>query len=224
MVRFPRAATWPAAVLAALLHGAAVGAEPPAGTDYYPLADGARWEFASRYEVRSQPDAPARTGRRVDAISGSEEVAGHTYLRFSSTLEGIGDSPVTGRSLLRAAPDGIYARTDATAPETLVLPLPPSVGRSWTWQDGWGSWTGKIERQLAVETPAGRFDDCIEVTVELATGAAGARGGVHRRWDYCRGVGAVRQVTTTEMPGPAAPIVAVTEEELTRSEPAAASR
>lgn len=216
--------TWQAAVLAALLVAAPGAAEPSSDGDYYPLGEGARWEYESIYEMRGLPDVPAMTGRRVERIEGSEEHAGQTYLRFVSTLEGLSDQPVSGRSLLRVGDEGILVRADPNAPEALVLPLPATIGRTWSWKDAWGTWQGKIERALEVETPAGHFDDCIEVTVSLEVASAQARGRVHRLWNYCRGVGPVRQVTTAESPGPNGPIAGVTEEKLTRAEPPDSSR
>ncbi|MDH3685052.1 MAG: hypothetical protein OEP95_02445 [Myxococcales bacterium] len=206
------------AVLALLAICAACGGEALADADeYYPAAEGTRWEYSAHYTTPDHPEIPTRTGRRIDRIDGQEGHDGRTYLRFSSTLEGIGNEPVTGESLLRADSNGIHFRIDATSTESLGLPLPPVVGHTWSWQDSWGEWRGSVLRELPIDTTAGRFERCVEVSVEQVTSGSASRGQMKQLTTYCRGVGPVRRVTTTSTPGPQGPVRGQTEETLTRT-------
>ena len=213
-----------ALVSAALLTAAPGLGQTDAAGSYYPLGPGTVWVYEARYEVSGPPELPVRTGSRTERIDGTVEHDGETLYRFRSTLEGLGAPPVTGESLLRAAPDGIHARTEPTARETLLLPLPPTAGRTWTWSDEWGRWEAHVSRAAAAETPAGRFDDCVDVTLEVATAPGQAHRGLRRVSTYCRGVGLVRQLSTTQSPGPTGPLVSTTDEHLTRYEPGDGAR
>jgi len=193
---------------------AACGGEALAESDgYYPTAAGTLWEYSAHYATPDHPEIPARTGRRVDQIDGQEEHDGRTYRRFSSTLEGIGTEPVTGRSLVRADSSGIYFLTEPTVDESLGLPLPPVVGHTWSW----GEWQGRVLRELPIETAAGRFESCVEVSIGQTSSSSASRGRMEQVTTYCRGVGPVKRVTTTESPGPHGPVRGVTEETLTRT-------
>jgi hypothetical protein len=203
---------------AAVLLGSPACTDEKSGARYYPLREGARWEFEAHYEQEGAPVASERDGRRIEIVEGSEERSGRQYLVLASTLEGIGTEPVTGRALVRVDPDGVYIRGEAADDETLLLPSPLVVGQTWSWQDSWGHWEGTALRELSVETPAGRFERCVEVSLVLASVGAVARGGVRRVLDYCRGVGPVRQVWTTQVESPAGPLVGVTTELLTSAE------
>ncbi|MGI9431851.1 MAG: hypothetical protein ACR2PQ_06545 [Myxococcota bacterium] len=203
---------------ALLALSTAFGSGAAAGEDtYYPTAEGTLWEYSARYSTPDHLGIPPRSGRRIERLEGREEHDGKTYLRFSSTLEGIGTEPVTGRSLLRVAEGGVYFRTDASAEDTLGLPLPPLVGHTWSSSNDWGEWRGTVTRELAIETPAGRFESCVEVSTELVEPSTASRGRLSQQTTYCRGVGPVQRVMTTESEGPAGPIRGVTEETLTRT-------
>lgn len=184
---------------------------------YYPTAEGILWEYQALYATPDHPEIPSRAGRRIDQLHTREEHEGRTYLRFTSTLEGIGNEPVTGESLLRTDPNGIHFRIEATSAESLGLPLPPVVGHTWSWQDSWGKWQGSVLRELPIDTPAGRFERCVEVSVEQVTSGNASRGQMRQLTTYCRGVGPVRRVTTTSTPGPQGPVRSLTEETLTRT-------
>ncbi|MDE2292167.1 MAG: hypothetical protein KGL53_08800 [Elusimicrobia bacterium] len=140
--------------------------------DYFPLAAGMFWEYES-----TTPERRRRV--RVEVLS-VEESGGTTRAAGRSR---VGDGPWLEFSVVRDA--------DSVRIEGVVeLPLPPVVGASWNA----GGDALRVESDRAeARTPAGRFKDCLRVTVLIAGGDAG----VGERL-YAPGVGLVREALSDE--------------------------
>lgn len=154
--------------------------------DYFPLAAGARWEYAGRiFSPNGQFDAP--TSIRID---GETIIRGKRYLKYviESDLSAVTKSPRRSEEVryYRASQDGIYflLSKDTEGNELLEMPLPIPTGISWL------SGTSEVWAEHAGTIMAGRneYTECLKVTYKGVSGV--------RRTEYylAPGVGIVRAV------------------------------
>ena len=198
-------------LLLALAFASPVRAEPE-GADFFPLAEGTVWTFDTRYE-QSGPYEVKRTGTLVERVEGIEEIGGRRYTRVAWTVTGIGTEDVRDARRVRIDDEGAWYVYEGR--EHLGLPFPPEIGRTWAAKEPAPGWTYRVERAPdVVETPAGRFEHCIEIVQALGDGRT------EGRETRCPGVGRVRLVTTARVPTPAGELVGVTDNVLTQREPA----
>src|SRR5205085_10509654 len=94
------------------------------GQNYFPLADGAKWEYTGRYSSADGRQFAVRGEIRVD---GETLIHGQRYFKYVITtdLSSVLGTPKTQEDVryYRAAPDGIYFLTgrNTDAPERLEL-------------------------------------------------------------------------------------------------------
>lgn len=140
--------------------------------DFFPLKTGLFWTYESltsqgrrllRVEIVS-----ALTTRGVTRASGRSRVDTNPWLGFIVVAEA---------GAVRV--DGL-----------LELPVPPAVGAAW---EAGGDALRIAAADAVVDTPAGRFENCLRVVVLIAGGDAGSG----ERF-YAPGLGLVREVLSDE--------------------------
>jgi hypothetical protein len=161
------------------------------GRDYFPLSDGARWEYTGQFHSSRGETYGTRLTARVD---GEILINGKRYFKFVSTGDYYGASPPLKRvedvRYYRFAADGIYIRptADPTKPDLLELPLPIPGDLKWL------SGTTEVQAEHAGTLQIGgrRYKDCLKVTFKLADG-------VHTTTNYyAPGIGIVKMVYMNE--------------------------
>jgi len=165
-------------LLAALLTAAlgcggaqhpATPAGPVTAQALYPLELGRAWSF----------DAVARDGTSVLVVS-----------RVVSAVGGVSEVATGEESLFyEVRPDGIYRK----AREAYLLRDPIALGASWP--AGGGQTATVRQVGLAVDTPTGRYDRCVEIE------EAGAPSGLRVLTVYCPEVGPARVEASMEVRG-----------------------
>lgn len=162
------------------------------GRDYFPLADGSRWEYAARVSLADGKEFSARATALVD---GQTLIGGKRYFKFvlASDFSGMpGGRRIEEVRYYRYGDDGLYVRRgdNPDEAERLELPQPVSAGVKWL--------SGTVE---AIAEPAGtisaggrEYRDCLKVTYRETGGRRSTE------YYYARGVGIVKvvYVNTTE--------------------------
>ncbi len=139
------------------------------GENYFPLRDGARWEYTGRFSTADGRQYPARATARVD---GTTLIHGNRYFKyvFSSDLSNVPGAPQSPTDVryYRVASDGIYIINgqNPTNPELLEMPLPIPLGTKWL--------SGRTEVQAeaagTVEVGGRSYRDCLKLTFKQADG------------------------------------------------------
>lgn len=171
---------------------------PPAcarvgGNDYFPLADGSKWEYAGHFSSTSGREFSIRATARVD---GETLIEGKKYFKFVVTSDFSG-VPDIGRKLeevryYRYGEDGLYFRrgNEPDKEDRLELPLPVSAGVKWLN----GTTEVQAERAGIVQAAGREYRECLKVTIKGPDGARSVEN------YYAPGVGVVKTVyvNTTE--------------------------
>lgn len=135
------------------------------GKDYFPLAVGARWEYAGRFNA---PD-----GRRFD-VPASIRVEGETIIRGRRYLKCVVESDFSAMAgaprrtaevrYYRRADNGLYylRGQDTDGAERLDMPLPIPVGVAWLS----GPAEAKAERAGTVRAGGREYRDCLKITYQ----------------------------------------------------------
>src|SRR5215208_1488375 len=155
------------------------------GKNYFPLKDGAKWQYGGRFSSTSGTGFSVRATTRVD---GETLINGKRYFKFV-TVSDFSSVPGIGRRVedvryYHLAEDGIYFRpgNDADKPDLLEMPLPIPVGVKWL------SGTTEVQAEHAGTLQVGGRDyrDCLKITFRLKDGS--------RRTEnyYVPGVGIVK--------------------------------
>jgi hypothetical protein len=139
------------------------------GKNYFPLADGAKWEYVGRSGSATGKQLSVRASARVD---GETLINGKRYFKyilvsdFSSILE-IGKAVESVR-YYRVAEDGIYVRPgiDPDKPDLLEMPLPIPIGTKWLT----GSTEVQAERVGTVKVGDREYKDCLKLTLRHSDG------------------------------------------------------
>lgn len=139
------------------------------GKNYFPIADGAKWEYTGRFSSASGKEFNIRATARVD---GETLINGRRYFKFMTAS----DLPteVGVRSLTedvryyRLAEDGIYFRLSNTTdkPDLLEIPLPIPVGVKWLS----GTTEAQAERAGTIRVRGRNYTDCLKITFKVAGG------------------------------------------------------
>ena len=138
------------------------------GKNYFPLDDGAKWEYMGHITSDNKAQINFHATAR---IAGETLINGKRYFKFVTTV----DSPNTaiGKSLeavryYRVADDGIYVRpgNDPDKPDLLELPLPIPIGTNWLS----GATEVKAERAGTISVGDHEYKDCLKITFKLADG------------------------------------------------------
>ena len=137
------------------------------GEDYFPMSDGARWEYSVKTINMNKASDPGMKGTMVMHIDGEKTINGKRYYKVavSSTV------PVIGQPLYyyRKAKDGIYVGWEEKGkPEQLEIPFPPTVGKTWSRESTMYDKTTHEElRIMGNETLFvldKKYEDCIKVS------------------------------------------------------------
>jgi len=104
------------------------------GKNYFPLKDGAKWEYIGRFPSASGQQVSVRATTRVD---GETLINGKLYYKFAITSDFSGAPEVSKSNedvrYYHIADDGIYVRpgVDPDKPDLLEMPLPIPIGTKW---------------------------------------------------------------------------------------------
>lgn len=139
------------------------------GKIYFPLADGARWEYIGRTTSDNKLQITFHATAR---IVGETLINGRRYFKYVTTVDSPNAASI-GKSLeavryYRVADDGIYVRprTDPNKPDLLELPLPIPIGTNWLS----GATEVKAENAGTISVGGREYKDCLKITFKLADG------------------------------------------------------
>lgn len=161
--------------------------------DYFPLADGAKWEYTGRFSSASGREFSVRATARVD---GETLIEGNKYFKLVVTTD-LSGVPDVGRRLeevryYRYAEGGLYFRpgTDPDSKDRLELPSTVSAGVKWLS----GTTEVRAESVGTVQAEGRQYKNCLKVIIK---GVGSARSVENY---YAPGVGVVKTVyvNTTE--------------------------
>jgi hypothetical protein len=141
----------------------------PEGAEYFWASTGSRRTYDVKMLI---PLAGVVEGTMIEREDGTASIDGSTYHKTVTTFDGIpGAKPEV--SYVRLAADGIYSRksTDPKAPESLEIPLPPEVGRKWTFVQDDLTMEMEISAVEDFDTAEKTYKRCIKVT------GSGTKGG-----------------------------------------------
>lgn len=137
--------------------------------DYFPLLNGAKWEYAGRFSSARGKQFSIRATSRIE---GETIISGKRYFKFvtSSDYSGV---PGVGRQVedvryYRVAEDGIYVRlgSDSDKPELREIPMPIPIDVKWLS----GATEVRAERVGTVKVNGHEYSDCLKVTYKMADG------------------------------------------------------
>ena len=176
-----------------LLLAAAPACARTVGKDYFPLPNGAKWEYVGRFSSASGRKFSIRATARVD---GEMLIEGKKYFKFVVTSDFTGVPEISRRleevRYYRYGEDGLYFRrgNDPDQVDRLELPLPVSAGAKWLS----GAIEVQAERAGTVRAGGREYRDCLKVIYREANGARSTEN------YYAPGVGVVKTVyvNTTE--------------------------
>lgn len=133
------------------------------GKPYFPLADGAKWEYIGRFLPSTGGQYPARATIHIE---GTTLIRGQRYYKYvtSGDFSGTPNAPAKLEQVryYRAETNGIYflPSNDVDGAERLAMPLPTSSGARWL--------TGAVEvtaeRLDTIEVSGHKYDDCLKLT------------------------------------------------------------
>ena len=165
------------------------------GKDYFPLANGAKWEYEGRF---SSADGKGFSVRATVRVDGETLINGKRYFKLvTSSNADTSAPPEAGKRLegvryYRIADDGIYFRpgdNDPEKPDTLELPMPVPLGVRWLS----GTNEARAERVGTVSAGGREYRDCLKVSFNLS-------GGTSSENYYAPGVGIVKAVYVNATP------------------------
>lgn len=137
--------------------------------NYFPIADGAKWEYVGNFSSASGKQFRVRMTSRVE---GETLINGKRYFKFVTTSDFSG-VPEAGRKVedvryYRAAEDGIYIRpsSDPNKPELLEMPTPIPVDVKWLS----GATEVQAEHVGTIKVNGHEYIDCLKVTYKMADG------------------------------------------------------
>jgi hypothetical protein len=163
------------------------------GKDYFPLVDGARWEYTGRFFASSGQQYP---GHATITVQGTTLIRGRRYFKYvtSGSFPSVPGGPPNQESVryYRVESGGIYylPGDETGGEERLGMPLPLHAG------DRWLSGQVEVTAESAGTVEAGgkKYADCLKLTYRHE--------GDPRTNDdyYAPGVGLVKSVFTNKTP------------------------
>jgi hypothetical protein len=175
-------------ILVLVLVGTTAGCSGrPPGAEYFWLSPGARITYDMKILA---PLTGVIQGTAIFREDGTTTIAGQTYHKSVVTFDGVPGAE-SETSYERLGKDGIYSRksVDASGEEVLEIPLPPDVGRNWSY----GRDDLKLDNTIAaiedVDTPEATYRKCLKVV------GTGTKGGTSVRTlsYYAPQVGLIKQ-------------------------------
>lgn len=134
------------------------------GKNYFPLADGARWEYAG--QASSSASGQQISIRATARVDGETLIQGKRYFKhvLTSDFSGVPEIGKVVESVryYRVADDGVYFRlgNELDRPELLEMPLPIPVGTKWLS----GSTEVQAERADTIKIGGREYRDCLKLT------------------------------------------------------------
>ena len=139
------------------------------GKNYFPLADGAKWEYVGRSSSATGKQLSVRASARVE---GETLINGKRYFKYVLVSD-FSSVPEIGKAVesvryYRVAEDGIYVRPgiDPDRPDLLEMPLPIPIGTKWLS----GSTEVQAERGGTVKVGNREYRDCLKLTLRNSDG------------------------------------------------------
>jgi hypothetical protein len=139
------------------------------GKNYFPLADGAKWEYTGHASSANGKQVSFHGATRVD---GETLINGKRYFKVIITSDSSG-VPEVGKGIeavryYRVAEDSIYVRpgNDPDRPDLLEMPLPIPIGTKWLS----GATEVQAERVGTVKVGDREYRDCLKLTLKHSDG------------------------------------------------------
>ena len=139
------------------------------GKNYFPLADGAKWEYVGRSSSATSKQLSVRATARVE---GETLINGKRYFKYVLVSD-FSSVPEIGKAVesvryYRVTEDGIYVRPgiDPDKPDLLEMPLPIPIGTKWLS----GSTEVQAERVGTVKVGDYEYRDCLKLTLRQSDG------------------------------------------------------
>jgi hypothetical protein len=146
-----------------------VACAPSNGKKYFPLADGAKWEYTGHASSVGGKEISFHATIRVD---GETLINNKRYLKCVITSD-LSNIPEASKGLesvryYRVADDGIYVRlgNDPERPELLEIPLPTPIGTRWLS----GATEAQAERAGTINIGGREYKDCLKITFRQSDG------------------------------------------------------
>jgi hypothetical protein len=140
------------------------------GKNYFPLADGAKWEYVGRFSSGSGREYKLRVTSKVD---GETLINSKSYFKLVTTADYSG-VPGIGRQIedvryYRFTEDAIYVRPSNAPdkPDLLEMPLPVPIGVKWLS----GATEVQAEQAGTIQIGGRTYKNCLKVTFRLADSA-----------------------------------------------------
>ena len=174
--------------LFALTFAASVATCAEPAVDYCPLPANGKWTYDLQI---AHPDHTQIAGTLICRLDGEVTIEGKTYVRIVNATKGVAGMEASV-GFYRRAPDGVYFRADdkAGSPDSLLLPDPPTVGKTWTTDFGNAKRVSRIEKVESAELPDRKYEQSIKISFTLTSASGELKGYEYR----APGVGQVRQV------------------------------
>lgn len=133
----------------------------PANSKYFWAAPGVRRVYDAKVRI---PFAEDLNGTAIMRHDGTVTVDGHTYHTIVTTFD-LMQASDPEVNYYRLSQDGIYTRKslDPAVPEVLDLPLPPEVGRKWSYELGNVKADCEILAVEDVDTAKRTYRQCLKV-------------------------------------------------------------
>ncbi|HYX72217.1 MAG TPA: hypothetical protein VE732_05560, partial [Nitrososphaera sp.] len=139
------------------------------GKNYFPLADGAKWDYVGNFSTASGKQFSVHMTSRVE---GETLINGKRYFKFV-TMSDFSGVPEVGRQIedvryYRVGKDGIYVRpgSDTDKPELLEMPTPIPIDVKWLS----GATEVRAEHVGNIKVNSHEYMDCLKVTYKMADG------------------------------------------------------
>jgi hypothetical protein len=132
------------------------------GNEYFAVTSGMR----TVYDVKALSIVGVLEGNMIVREDGTQEIGNHTYHKIVTTTSGLFEKEDPKISYIRLGADGIYSRRsmDPSLPEAMDLPLPPEIGKKWTYTNEEGNQVAmEIAGVLDFDTVANTFERCLKI-------------------------------------------------------------
>lgn len=156
---------------------------------------------AALTDLASRPGEDLGDVEAVERLLGAADIALQQVTRLDTTQEP--PAVLTSQALYARTANGLFqlgfTTEDGTAirldPEVLIIPARAEPGDRWTREGTLNGvafrYRGHVVREGGASTPAGRFEDCLEVEAEFTVGEGETRSESLLGSTYCAGTGEV---------------------------------
>lgn len=161
--------TYQVAVLFGLTLGIGYGCSNPGPKAYFPLMEGAKWEYELSASITistpsTGPQTSTRTGTAVRTVDGTQQIRGFPYFRVVTKFT---DVPKEEVVFYRVGEDGVYQilGDDPSQKEELAYPLEFKAGQSWEARDPGGQKVSYLAEEIVNQTAGGmEYQNCWKIS------------------------------------------------------------